>query len=968
MDRELIIKKIQALLHDPPEKALILGRIGHEERARDLMKIVESSASITDETKDADHIASAFDRVNFPQDIESKIDFIKEPIIVHPLSGKEFEIPGLAISGIDYKQVMSNVDNAIKDISLKYSELELKYLSLWAELQESIRTKESGNSPIAQLWELLPADTRIPDHSNWEHRRIASAVAGALPEPALLLFSIGPIQEFIATARKVQDLWSGSYILSYLAWTAMKTIGEEVGPDSIIFPDLIGQPFCTLWLKKKGLKFLKSPNRDALSSPTLPNRVLALLSKDSAEHVANKAEQAVKAMFKKICFTVKENIEDAIDGLRGEAVWGEIWDRQTEDFIEVYWAVLPTGKKNEYRAFLETYKTFLGFETFRDFEKLLKEYERRGFGPNIGTVYGQLYRFLEKGLGSRKTVRNFFQQSEPHYKCTMCGMREPIHPQRHNNHSCEEYGALVGFWKETFRTQSKFPGIKASERLCAVCVTKRFAARNYFNNKKAFDIHTSYPSTSTMATAAFKLRIVENKTLNDLLVKAHTYTQKVIALAKETALGGIPPMILGACKGDKLCEEFARLEGDWLYDDSLDEKTLWEEYKHNFKDKEEFNQVFRAVRDSFDGFMAIVKDREMQLKIDLGTPSRYYAIIQMDGDNMGKWLSGENAPPIGNILHPKIRNQLMEDNNWQELLKQSRPLNPSLHLATSRALRDFSLKVVREIVERDHLGKLIYAGGDDVLAFVSLKDLLDVMLKLRAYFSGALTIGNGKVEIDFRNGSGFIPIDADGRPLSIGSKESEVKGFLYSMGTTATASMGVAIVHHSYDLSKALQEARDAEKEAKNEIGRNAFFISLNKRSGGPEVFGAKWYYEKEGYFEVLPVLESLVNAFSIDAGISPRFAYDFRDELFGIQGLPNDNAVELEIRRIALRHTQDKARFGGQTKKIVSDLVSLKKHIERKLSEHPDPKRQARKTEMSLTEISKLMNIATFLARRENQ
>ena len=33
MNDQLAIKKIQALLHDPPEKPIILGRIGHESRA-----------------------------------------------------------------------------------------------------------------------------------------------------------------------------------------------------------------------------------------------------------------------------------------------------------------------------------------------------------------------------------------------------------------------------------------------------------------------------------------------------------------------------------------------------------------------------------------------------------------------------------------------------------------------------------------------------------------------------------------------------------------------------------------------------------------------------------------------------------------------------------------------------------------------------------------------------------------------
>ncbi|MEW6419776.1 MAG: type III-B CRISPR-associated protein Cas10/Cmr2 [Nitrospirota bacterium] len=951
MDNKILVTKIQALLHDPPEKALILGKIGHEGRAVDLMNIIESSASITDETKDADHIASASDRINFPKDIEARVDFSKEPVIIHPLSGKEFNIPlsaTSAISGMDYKQVMINVDNAIKEIASEYSDLELRYLSLWAELQKIIKDieKEYGSSALGQLWELLPADTRIPDHSIWEHRRVTSAIAGALPKPSLLIFSIGPIQEFIATARKTQDLWAGSYMLSYISWVTMKTISEEMGPDSIIFPDLNGQPFCEIWLKEKGLKFIKEPKKENLSSPTLSNRSLAILPEDKAEDIAKKAEAAVKTGFKEICLSVKEGIENAIDRLRGDAEWNKIWDRQTEDFIEVYWAILPIGRKNDYKNFIENYKTFLGNELLKGFEQILKEYEAKGFGPNIGTVYGQLYRFLEKGHGSRKSIRNFSQQSESHYKCTMCGVREPVHPESHNDQSCKEYGALVGFWREKMRVN--FPDIKLSERLCSVCVTKRLATRFYFNDAKGFGFSTSYPSTSTMATSAFKLRIIENSSVNDLLVKAHNYTEKVKSLIGETAYGGTLSMTFGACKGNKLAEDFARLEGDWLYEDSLDKIGLYKEYGDRFQSEEDFDQIFKRAKDAFDEFRIILKKKEKELKIDFGTPSKYYAIIHMDGDNMGKWISGEKAPDIKDILHPAIRNQLSEDKNWQELLKQNRPLNPSLHIATSKALRDFSLKVVREVVERDHLGKLIYAGGDDILAFVSLRDLLRVMRALRAYFSGSFVYDeDGGVKIDFEKGSGFIPVDEEGYPLSL-TTSKKPKGFLYSMGTTATASMGIAIAHHSYDLSNALQEARDAEKQAKNEIGRNAFCISLNKRSGGAEVFGAKWYYKNDGYFDVIPILEKLVDAFCNDS-LSPKFVHDFRAELIGLNSakLP-DKAIEKEVIRLARRHAQND--FKDKAEAIVKDLMRLKTNG------------------VTLEDISRLLIITAFLARGENR
>ncbi|WAM31763.1 type III-B CRISPR-associated protein Cas10/Cmr2 [Caldicellulosiruptor naganoensis] len=74
-----------------------------------------------------------------------------------------------------------------------------------------------------------PADSRIPSHSIYNHLVQTSAIATAITDvdklfcgelkgdiPAFLLFTIGPVQSFIATARKAQDLWAGSYILSYL--------------------------------------------------------------------------------------------------------------------------------------------------------------------------------------------------------------------------------------------------------------------------------------------------------------------------------------------------------------------------------------------------------------------------------------------------------------------------------------------------------------------------------------------------------------------------------------------------------------------------------------------------------------------------------------------------------------------------------------------------------------------------------
>ena len=58
---------------------------------------------------------------------------------------------------------------------------------------------------------------------------------------AMLSFKIGPVQPFIEAARTLRDLWSGSYLLSWLTAHAMTALFEngELKPGvTFITPDL----------------------------------------------------------------------------------------------------------------------------------------------------------------------------------------------------------------------------------------------------------------------------------------------------------------------------------------------------------------------------------------------------------------------------------------------------------------------------------------------------------------------------------------------------------------------------------------------------------------------------------------------------------------------------------------------------------------------------------------------------------
>ena len=53
---------------------------------------------------------------------------------------------------------------------------------------------------------------------------------------SLLLITIGPVQEFIASARRTRDLWFGSWLLSELSREAALYLSDAKVGGRLIFP------------------------------------------------------------------------------------------------------------------------------------------------------------------------------------------------------------------------------------------------------------------------------------------------------------------------------------------------------------------------------------------------------------------------------------------------------------------------------------------------------------------------------------------------------------------------------------------------------------------------------------------------------------------------------------------------------------------------------------------------------------
>lgn len=148
-----------------------------------------------------------------------------------------------------------------------------------------------------------------------------------------LHFSIGPVQEFVAQARKTRDFWVGSFLLSYLSGLAIIEVLE--GNGEIVFPAVTDQgkivdPLLkTIEALKKGVKIQKEP-----SIATLPNRFMAIVPEDFEPQ---RCADAVRSGWGKIAQAVWERFVKPIahEGKDTE----NIWRRQVENFWEINWAL-----------------------------------------------------------------------------------------------------------------------------------------------------------------------------------------------------------------------------------------------------------------------------------------------------------------------------------------------------------------------------------------------------------------------------------------------------------------------------------------------------------------------------------------------------------------------------------------------------------------------------------------------------
>ena len=336
--------------------------------------------------------------------------------------------------------------------------------------------------------------------------------------------------------------------------------------------------------------------------------------------------------------------------------------------------------------------------------------------------YYNQYLEVERTFASLKNARLFNQSTEEGArKCSLCGERNAIY--------YASSGSKPAYLAENAISIEQDQSLEDKEGLCGVCFSKRF----FFKNQHPF------PSTAEIALA-------------DTLVKA----------AKDANLG-------------QLINTYPTIgDGQLFYPDNLTEKYF---QKQKIKTKEPLKKFLSDLA----GKLSTIRKAaaEMDLKF-----TEYYAMVMVDADNMGRWMSGEYLTD-----KTKLR-------EFQELVSQS--------------LGNFAEKITDRLDSVEGRGKTVYAGGDDFLGFVNLNHLTPFMAEFKNLFD---TYVNKPLQ-GF-NGTGTLPM---------------------------TYSAGIVIAHYKTPLTEVVMSVREMEKKAKQfSPAKSHFALSVMKHSGEVEITVQPW-------------------------------------------------------------------------------------------------------------------------------
>lgn len=726
----------------------------------------------------------------------------------------------------DILQKVTN-DTSFKNISAK--EEQFRYLFEYLFFAFSRKLRGGNIKELGALWDLLPADTRIPDHSIWNHTGLASAIFSSMKNKddsniSLCVYSITPVQDFIGKARKLRDFWTGSVILSYLSFMGISHVMRTLGPDHIVYPSLQNQYLVDGFLKEEWKDFvltsdleesdlkLRKLNEQSSGIASFPNKFVFICNSEQAEDICNSISEHIQNEWLSLARIVKDYIVEKVRVNSAGSTFEKIWDNSIETFWKFSWAATSFLDIKDNKEIAEKLLTKSKYEKEEAALEKFCEYATGAQKHNTfsdAKMYGATHSLAHGLLAAGKARPVSIKNPEKGFKCPLCGEHEVLHNYTYEEKkvSASDYDeATKQFWKNLgdavnhnlgkSEDEKEYIQIGKGERLCSVCAVKR------------------------LLPLALKEKQLKEHLLYNTLVK------DVDSFPSTTSMAS------------------------WLNTGSRSDK--------------------------------------------------YYAFLLMDGDKMGDLVNGDSIEAKWNaVLSSELvaRFEKLEFCKTspfkKELKNEVRTINPALHAMISDSLNNFARYGVQPAFFDENskpVGRLIYAGGDDVCAILPLKESFRIANEIRKTYTYSFTgirKSDGKLE------------EIEGKLTDI-SKYSKIGMHLGTGAKKISISGAIIIAHHLQPLREVVKTAHSVlDGVAKTKSGRNSLAIRFMARSGGARDVWFNW--EGQGLFgmKVREAFDYVLR--NAGKGLSTSLLYGIENLNVALEPLAKDLAASDEaVKRAA--------------------------------------------------------------------
>jgi CRISPR-associated protein Cmr2 len=801
INNEIYVLKSACLLHDPPTKAwdICKGK-NHEEHAEKIADTVLKDSALKNakdelknsKVKKSDYLAASVDRW-----LLSKIvgeDYHKFPYkkikiknIFNPSFSQVIEEELTDEKVEEFAIRLNKIVKAVKDCRLAYHVLYASYEPLWIK----------NGLPSS------PADTRTPSHSVFDHNYATTSMINWFleeenPKGILLYIDLGSVQRFIASSRKLSDLWLSSYLASALAWSVFWIFIRTLGPDVMVLPTCRGNSFyyhsliselIANGVDNNVVKEIKDISREFAGYDPDEDRIpkYAIIPTTATLILPELNELRKLEPFKEL-----RDLKDLENFVKKkyEEIWNKIYDKVIEECEH-------TDIKEEFDSFA-TYAGKLLKECKRfNFDKTpplpirvialstdkLSEF---GFKEDSYSLYHYMFKLLAYEESKRKIYKYKPEENLDLYDMTSQHIFESW-PEKSNKgfEYCTVCGSLPAIIslpskEEEYNKYLKIdiePVFSIGERLCPYCLIKRLLTRekilkpiiDELLGKISDDLPSrKFISVCDITLMPFKRSIVmkgialdKDPELSEQLSKAIDNTLKETTEALGKGINSLKvrkPVLSG--------EKFLVKKIKEVSNRDLREQL---EYLVCLDNAESVFMKDLKLRKTWTKLIRKINNNEMkEIGERVESLNTYYAIVRSDGDNLGKIIRGkikdgfrvEVKDYLYNVLEgpsQKLINSILKKEKLKEVYEKEEIKNidekieeisklidylqssneifisPSYHSTLSKALMDNAIRDAKIIDDYD--GLVVYAGGDDLLAVMPVKDCLKAVKQLREKFS-----------------------------------------------------------------------------------------------------------------------------------------------------------------------------------------------------------------------------------------